>query len=159
MVLPGARRSDDGDGLAGFDRDAHVFDENRVFLVAKADVPEIDLAPRIRDTDRVDAFGYLLFFLHNLADALRRSEGGLQDVGYTGRLRDWLGEELRVHNEGLDIAQLENLARGQDSAHDADGDVAYVGDEVHYWKHHAGYELSLPGCVEKPRVDVLELAD
>ena len=59
--------------------------------------------------DRVDLVGHLLVLLQELEDALGRGEGGLQDVGDIGRLRDRLRELPGVLDEGLDVAELERL--------------------------------------------------
>src|SRR5579885_2097534 len=155
--LPCTRRADNRDGLSRLHVDVHILDQRYILFIAEADMLELDRAAWSLDHLRVCGIWLLLWLVEQFKDALRRGDGGLDDVSDIGKLRDRHSELLRVLDERLHVTNRNRTLRYHDAADDTHEDVADVADEAHQWHDDSGDELRPPACIIVLRVQFIEM--
>ncbi len=109
--LAGAGRADDGDGLAGLDRQRQVLDQRDVRAVAERDLLERHPPAHLLLAYGRDRVRRLLVGVQQREDALGRGDAGLEQVRHAGDLGDRLGELAGVLDERLHVAQRQRPRR------------------------------------------------
>ena len=85
--------------------------------------------------------GGLFFFIEKFKDAFRCGDGLLECIGDGGKLRDGLGKISHILDEGLDIANFNDLFYRQVASHNANNHIADIADKLHHRHHDACKKL------------------
>src|SRR5947209_1213958 len=67
-----------------------------VGIVAKSDVAEFDVAPHLRQLNRMLGIRWFGLLVQQSEDSFRTGHGGLQDIEFLGEVPDWLKSTIRV---------------------------------------------------------------
>ena len=87
-----------------------VVDDDLIRAVAEVHILELDVSLRPRRArPELRRLGHFLCLVQELEDALGRGGGLLQDVRDLGELGDRLGEGAHVLDEGLDVADGDDV--------------------------------------------------
>ncbi|MNM97300.1 hypothetical protein D3C81_1098010 [compost metagenome] len=153
----GAGWPDDGDRLALFHVDVHIFDQQMFRIVTELDMIERHIAARLFQYSGIRCFRYLFFLIQDFKHPLRRSYGRLDDVGDVRRLRDRHRKLAGVLDKRLYITDFDRSLGHENPADHRNEYISDVPDKTHNRHDDAGDELSLPARLIQAFINVVEL--
>ena len=131
-------------------------DDHLIRVVAEYHILEIHPAFGEFQVNRILRKLFLLLFLKEFKNTLRRGRCGLQHVGYLRQLGNRLGKVSYVLDKRLDITYRNGSPHGQDASQNRHGYVAQISHKGHDGLHQAGKELGFPCGLEQNIIGIME---